>query len=35
MMPYYEDKAPRPVHRVAARTLPFFAALSLQDHNAD
>jgi predicted Zn-dependent protease len=35
MMPYYEDKAPRPVHRVAARTLSFFAALSLQDHNAD
>jgi predicted Zn-dependent protease len=35
MMPYYEDKAPRPVHRVTARTLPFFAALSLQDHNAD
>jgi predicted Zn-dependent protease len=34
MMPFYQDKSPRPVHPVAARTVPFYAALSLPDHNA-
>jgi predicted Zn-dependent protease len=35
MMPFYQDKSPRPVHKVATRTLPYFAALSLRDHIAD
>ena len=34
MMPFYQDKSPRPVHPVAARTVPWYAALSLPDHNA-
>jgi len=33
MMPYYEDKSPRPVYRLSVRHLPSWAVLSLHDYS--
>ncbi|HEY7759177.1 MAG TPA: M48 family metallopeptidase [Burkholderiales bacterium] len=35
MMPYYQDKSPRPVHKLTVRAVPLFANLLLQNHYAD